>query len=224
MGVLLDNAVEIDIKNKLLNKMRRTKGNRFNLSRRLEAKAELKSISINILSLLCILASTYILAYSEHISADFTRFLSVFITGVSILSLMLSLQSPVSDLARRANEAHSCAREISYIYAKLELSDLSVEDARKKYEEVLNNYKENHSDCDDWKTLYENKKHFSEDAQNIGWCKGVLFYMLSKYVTPVSSFISVIFLFFMWPIMEYSVNFMNYLSLSNAFIHCGTQN
>lgn len=205
-------------KQKLLNKMKRTKNNRFNFSRRLEKKANAKSNATSIISLFCLVVSIYLLAYADDINPQAARFSGVLIAGLSILSMMLSLDKSVSDLQKSSDKAHRCAREVSEVRGHLELDVIDASTARIKYEGILNLYEENHDDCDNWKTLYDNKLDFAEDSKNVGFFKGVIPYFISSnspYLFAV--FCAVVILSVWFIVSHFSPHQESSVSFSFAF-------
>lgn len=209
---------------KLLNRMKRTKSNRFNYAKRLEVKAECKSHTINILSLLSIIVSIYILAYSGDLKPESARFAGVFLAGISVVSLVISLESPVSKLSQRAYDAHKCAREISDIYGQLQSGQLEEQVARQKYELVLSSYDENHGDVDNWKTLFERKSDFPEDAKGITWKRGLALYWLSAYSTVLYAIFGIALVIFVWFLLPVLDSFSTYGSSETASTAAPTQN
>lgn len=171
---------------KLLLRMKRTKSNRFNYAARLSAKANVKSFVLNLITLVSIAISIYLLSYADQLSADSNRLIGAIVAGISVAALIMSLQDPVSELSRRSSEAHRCAREISNLYGKLQHGAIDKASARSEYESILNGY-ENHDEVDNNKTLYERKSDFPEDSSGVYWLKDVLPYHASKYSPAFSA-------------------------------------
>lgn len=192
-------------KEKLLNKMKRTRSNRFNCAKRFSTKAVAKSTAINILSLLCLVASIYLLAYSAEASPGTSRFVGVFIAGLSIVSMMLSLERSVSELQKRADQAHKCGREVSQLYGQLELDVITVSEAREAYEVILNSYDENHDPCDNWKTLYDAPKDFPKDSGGITWWRGSVLSWLSAYSPVIFALFCSMLVIAIWMVISWIV-------------------
>ncbi|TNJ38388.1 SLATT domain-containing protein [Phaeobacter sp. B1627] len=112
--------------------MRVMRGTRFNFSKRLEKKSKVKSFTVNILSVISIFVSVYLLANASGISEVELKRISVTIIGLSLLALWMSLDTPSSDLLRKANDAHQCGREISEIYRAFKYEMVNISDAAKK--------------------------------------------------------------------------------------------
>lgn len=189
---------------KLLDKMKRTKSNRFNFASRLKTQSDIKSVALNYISLISIVLSICLLTYADSISPGAARFFGFMGASVSVASLILSLQNPVSDLARRANDAHRCAREISNLYGKLEFGAIDPTKARIEYEALLNSY-ENHEEIDNKKTLYERSEDFPRDAKGITWSNSVVPYWISAHVTVLSSAVMIAVVVAIWfslPLVE----------------------
>ncbi|WP_156933682.1 SLATT domain-containing protein [Paracoccus sp. J39] len=185
---------------KLLLRMKRTKSNRFNYSKRLARKATVKSLSVNFLSLLCIFASIYLLASPPDAAGAVGIYVSILVTTASVVSLMLSVENPVSELMKRSQQAHQCARDISGLYGKFQAGAIEYKDARNDYESILNAYDDNHDECDNWKTLFENAKDFPGDADGIGWIRGWFLYLMSCYSPAIYTIVCVIAILLTWRI------------------------
>ncbi|WP_105370570.1 SLATT domain-containing protein [Neorhizobium huautlense] len=188
---------------KLLQKMKITKSNRFNYAKRLQAKASVKSTVTNLLSVLSIIVSVYLLAYAGSVSADVSRLIGVFIAGVSVVSLLLSLEQPVSVLAKKASDAHRCGRDISQIYRQLQFEVLQVDAAAARYEEIVSQYEDNHDPIDYLMTLYQYREEIPEKAKAVSWFNGPFMYWLSKYSTVFFTIFCLVLVALIWVVMPY---------------------
>ncbi len=189
-------------RDKLLLRMKRTKSNRFNYAERLRYKAEIKSHTINILSVFVILSGVYFLAYSEGASFETIKLFGFIVTGISVSSIVLSLQNPVSELSRRAADAHRCARDISGLYGILQEGIKRPEEVRAEYEGILNQY-DNHNNIDNWKTLYERKSDFPDDSKEVNWFRGVFLYWASVVSAPISAAAMLVTILLLWRAIIY---------------------
>jgi hypothetical protein len=164
--------------------MRVVRGNRFNFSKRLERKSQVKAFMVNVLSVISIFVSTYLLANASGISEEELKKVSVAIIGLSLLALWMSLDTPSSELLRKATDAHQCGREISEIYRAFKFEMIDISEATKKYEEVLSKYKQNHDQLDRVKTLYDDRGRHSEKSKGLMVYNTIWPYYISCY-SPV---------------------------------------
>lgn len=183
--------------------MKVTKSNRFNYAKRLQAKAAVKSTVTNLLSVLAIVVSVYLLAYAGTVGADVSRLIGVFIAGVSVISLLLSLEQPVAELAKRGNDAHRCGRDISHVYRQLQTKIIEPETAAAQYEEIISRYDDNHDPVDYSMTLYQYKEEMPDKAKSVNWLTGPLRYWLSKYATVFFTLFCLGLVALIWVVMPY---------------------
>lgn len=161
--------------------MRIMRGTRFNFSKRLEKKSKAKSFTVNILTVISIFVSVYLLANASGVSEVELKRISVTIIGISLLALWMSLDTPSSDLLRKANDAHQCGREISEIYRAFKYEMIDISDAAKRYEAVISSYSENHDQLDRAKTLYDDRKKYPGKAKGLTEYNTVWLYYISSY-------------------------------------------
>lgn len=164
--------------------MRVVRGNRFNFSKRLEGKSQVKAFMVNVLSVISIFVSAYLLANASGISEGELKKISVAIIGLSLLALWMSLDTPSSELLRKATDAHQCGREISEIYRAFKFEMIDISAAAKNYEEVLSKYKENHDQLDRAKTLYDDRGRHPEKSKGLTVYNTIWPYYISCY-SPV---------------------------------------
>ena len=145
--------------------MRVMRATRFNFSKRLEKKSKVKNFTVNILSVLSIFISVYLLSNASGISEVGLKRISITIIGLSLLALWMSLDTPSSELSRKAADAHQCGREISEIYRHFKHDIVSMSDAVKSYESVISKYPENHDQLDRAKTLYDDRGKHPDKAK-----------------------------------------------------------
>lgn len=161
--------------------IRIVRGTRFKFSKRLEKKSQVKSFTVNILSVISIFVSTYLLANASGISEEELKRISVIIIGLSILALWMSLDTPPSELLRRANAAHQCGREISEIYRSFKFGIIDISTAVVNYEAILTKYEENHDQLDRAKTLYDDRGKYFEKSKGYTIYNTVWPYYISCY-------------------------------------------
>ncbi|SNZ20928.1 hypothetical protein SAMN06265368_4042 [Cohaesibacter gelatinilyticus] len=171
------------------------------MAKRLEKKADVKSNSMNVLSMFTLFAGVLSLAYSVEISADMAKLVGGFVIGVSALSIYLSHTDPVSRLAEGAFNAHECGREISKIYTKLLNDRLEHAQALELYEEVLSNYDMNHDRCDYYLTIRLEPDLFPDNKKGSNWWNSTFATWLSVvspaiYTTSGLAFIFIILTLF----------------------------
>lgn len=172
-----------DLERKLRTRMKITKSNKFNYAKRLENKTKIKSLTINLLSLLTVISGVYLLAFSIELPPIQVQFIGVFSIGVSIVSIMLSLQGSVQETSKRATDAHRCGREISHVYRQLESKQLDLEKASQKYEEIISKYEDNHDRCDYMKTLWDYKFEMKDekDEKSANIINGIIYSYISSF-------------------------------------------
>jgi hypothetical protein len=161
--------------------MRVMRGTRFNFSKRLEIKSKVKACTVNVLSVISIFVSVYLLANASGISEKELKTISVSIIGVSLLALWMSLDTPSSEIFRKAADAHQCGREISEIYRAFKYDMVDIAHATKSYETVISNYSENHDLLDRAKTLYDDRKKHPDKAMGLTKYNSVWKYYISCY-------------------------------------------
>lgn len=161
--------------------MRVMRGTRFNFSKRLEKKSKVKAFTVNILSVISIFVSVYLLANASGISELELKQISVAIIGLSLLALWMSLDTPSSELLRKATDAHQCGREISEIYRTFKYDMVDISDATKSYETVISKYSENHDQLDRAKTLYDDRGKHPDKAKGFTRYNTVWQYYISCY-------------------------------------------
>lgn len=147
---------------KLCLRMKVTKSNRFNYSRRLNGRVKNLSFSLHTLSFLSILLGVYLLAFSGSLTPGGAQFIGTLSIGVSVVSIIVSQISPAEVDSRKANDAHKCAREISALYRQLETRSIDLVEASEKYEEIVSTYSDNHDDCDFMLTLCSYKEEMKD--------------------------------------------------------------
>ena len=150
------------VKDKLFLRMKITKSNRFNYSRRLNGRVKNLAFSLHTLSFLAILLGVYLLAFSESLTPEGARFIGTLTIGLSVVSIYVSQISPAEVDSRKAGDAHKCAREISALYRHLESGSMDRIEASKKYEEIVSAYEDNHDDCDFMLTLCSYKEELKK--------------------------------------------------------------
>lgn len=136
------------VKEKLLNRMKLTKSNRFNLSKRIGRKSQLKSLSINFITLATLFLGILLLSFPNNISLGEAQLFALIVSGLSLVSIFLSLKDPVEHLTIRSNDAHRCGREISKITRKLESGSINEVEASELYEAIVSSYDDNHDEVD----------------------------------------------------------------------------
>lgn len=176
----------ISDREKLMKRMKITRSNRFNCAKRLENKAFWKSGTISVLSLLSLVAGVYALSNAGGMSASTTQVYGTFLIGVSIVSIIVSLQQPVSEISKRATDAHRCGREISHVYRRLEAHQIDLSDASKEYEDVVSRYEDNHDRCDYLRTVWEYRDEMANQAKDANWFNGVVRSWLSEISPAVA--------------------------------------
>ena len=167
-------------KEKLMKRMKITRSNRFNCAKRLENKAFWKSGTISVLSLLSLVAGVYALSNAGVMSASTTQMYGTLVIGVSVVSIFVSLQQPVSEISKRATDAHRCGREISHVYRRLEAHQIELSDASKEYEDVVSRYEDNHDRCDYLRTVWEYREELPNQARDANWFNGTFRSWLSE--------------------------------------------
>jgi len=165
--------------------MRVMRGTRFNFSKRLERKSKVKAFTVNILSVVSIFVSVYLLANASGISEEELKKISITIIGLSLLALWMSLDTPSPELLRKATDAHQCGREISEIYRAFKYDVIDLSEATKSYETVISKYSENHDQLDRAKTLYDDRGKHPEKAKGFTRYNAVWKYNISCY-SPAS--------------------------------------
>lgn len=176
---------DADLTDKIRRRMKITKSNRFNYAKRLEKKAASKALSISLLSVACVSASIYLLAFADSLDVNVSRLIGFLVASASVYSLILSGQSSATSLARRANDAHRCAREISHLYRKLEVERVDLAETSIRYEKIISSYPENHDRIDLWKTYYEESIE-SKDLV-VGPIKGEVPYWFSCHFSLIAT-------------------------------------
>jgi len=164
--------------------MRVIRSTRFVYSKRMEVKSKVKSFTINTLSVLAIFVSVYLLANASGISALDLKRISITLIGISLLALWMSLDTPPSELSRKAADAHQCAREISEIYRACKYDQIELIKAVECYETILSRYPENHDPLDRANALYNDRRKNPEKAERLTCVNTVWKYNLSCY-SPV---------------------------------------
>lgn len=176
-----DQLNKVSHRDEFIYDMRVVRSTRFNFSKRLERKSNIKAFTVNILSIITIFVSVYLLANASGISELELKKISITIIGLSLLALWMSLDKPASELLRKAADAHQCGREISEIYRAFKYDLINVEDAVDKYEVILSRYTKNHDQLDRKKTLYDDREKHPDKAKGFTRYNTVLPYYLSCY-------------------------------------------
>lgn len=153
---------------KLFSRMKVTKSNRFNYSRRLNGRVKNLSFSLHMLSFFSITLGIYLLAFSNNLTAEVAQFIGTLSIGFSVVSIIVSQISPAEVYARKASDAHKCAREISALYRRLETGSIDLVQASEKYEEIVSTYEDNHDDCDFMLTLCSYKTEMKKLKEEHG--------------------------------------------------------
>ncbi|WP_194138109.1 SLATT domain-containing protein [Salipiger mangrovisoli] len=148
---------------KLCRRMKITKSNRFNYSRRLNGRVRNLSFSLHTLSFLSILLGVYLLAFAVNLTPEGAQLIGTLSIGISVISIVVSQISPAEVDSRKANDAHKCAREISTLYRQLESGSIRLADASKAYEDIVSTYTDNHDNCDFMLTLCS----YKEEMKNL---------------------------------------------------------
>lgn len=203
--------VEISNKNdtakKLCSRMKITKSNRFNYSRRLNGRLKNLSFSLHAISLVSILLGVYLLAFSGSLTPGGAQFIGTFSIGISVVAIIVSQINPVEADSRKANDAHKCAREISALYRQLEAGSIDLAAASKKYEEIVSTYDDNHDECDFMLTLCSYKKEMKDLKAEHGanWFNGSFkTYMSMKgpFIMTCAGIIITVFVFLSTPFVN----------------------
>ncbi|MBU3034252.1 SLATT domain-containing protein [Tritonibacter mobilis] len=168
--------------------MRVMRATRFNFSKRLEKRSKVKAFTVNILSVISIFVSVYLLANASGISEVELKKISVTIIGLSLLALWMSLDTPSPELLRKANDAHQCGREISEIYRAFKYEMINISDAAKKYEAVISKYSENHDQLDRAKTLYDDREKHPRKANGLTKYNTTWLHWVSSYSPALLAF------------------------------------
>jgi hypothetical protein len=189
----------------ILKDMKITKSNRFYQSTRLDKKARVKSIMINIYSFLSLIVSVYLLAYADVTDAETSRFVAFTVVAVSLISLATSLDRPVHELIMQAREAHECGRRISTLYSRLKYEQISAEEAAEQYELVLSSYSSNHDKIDYGCTINQYKSEWPESAKNFNFREVQLSVFLSVYASAIWPVIVSLSLIFVYLVVRYAV-------------------
>jgi hypothetical protein len=161
--------------------MRVVRSTRFNFSKRLEKKSKVKAFIVNILSVISIFVSAYLLANASGISKEELEIISISIIGLSLLALWMSLDTPASELLRKANDAHQCGREISEIYRAFKYDVKDISDSINIYEAILSRYSDNHDQLDRAKALYDDREKYPDKAKGFTRYNTVWRYYISCY-------------------------------------------
>ncbi len=142
----------------LYSKIYKTKGARFLAYKRLQA---INSLSVWAISL----SSIYVISISLVSIKPFTRFsrvdpqyLSLITIFLSILIIVVSVIENAKNYTARAENLHSCGKELSFIYDRIcQIKDLYESDSLAKveihglgqqYEGIIDKYSENHRSID----------------------------------------------------------------------------
>lgn len=176
-----DRLDKLPHRDELIYDMRVMRSTRFNFSKRLEKKSKVKAFTVNILSTISIFISVYLLANASGISELELKRISIAIIGLSLLALWMSLDTPSSELLRRATDAHQCGREISEIYRAFKFDMVEISDATQHYETVISKYSENHDQLDREKTLYDDRGKHPHKAKGLTSVNTVWRYYISCY-------------------------------------------
>lgn len=134
--------------------MWKTKGARFNASRRLRNKSiwSLRTISfLSVYTIAITLSQNYQLFVVTGGIKDFPAFLSILL---SLCILVLSILEGSENYLLRSERLHKCAVEISDLYEALQgkktkkINNKTVRDLSAKYADVLRKCEENHEPVD----------------------------------------------------------------------------
>lgn len=154
---------QIEARNKLLRDMKRTKGVRFNASRRLEAYE--RSVSRNNAYASAAVIVITLLPSFFSLSGFWIAVIALMTVGLSIFILAFTLLHSANNSALKADQFHRCALEVNALRREL-LADLEADVARfaKLYDDILGRYNINHEDVDYDKYRLEHPEEFPEVA------------------------------------------------------------
>lgn len=164
----------------------KTKGSRYNKSRRYKNKNRFSSGCISILTI-------YVLSITI---ADYTKICSLLVSNheivtfltiiLSILILVISLHESSRGYELKAERLYNCGNELTMLYNRLRqisltnsCNDESLNKINTEYEEIISKYRENHDPCDYSLFQAEHYKDF-----NLCWFEAVLIrgkYFISAY-------------------------------------------
>lgn len=162
-------TVPTEATNQLLKEMKRTKGSRFNASKRLEARdisrtrtVAYASVSVIILTLLPVFFSTA--EWLERLVALLTVAMSLVILAFSLLQAQA--QDPV-----KADQFHRCATEINELRRRIRARGSvdvgELENYSREYDGILRRYSINHDDADYDRYRFEHPDEFPETNEDI---------------------------------------------------------
>lgn len=144
-------------RSQLLSRIHKTKGARFAAYDRLTKKHNANGYTVAILSFYVICISIVSLIYSDIIDRNLANFLTFVSVALSILIIILSLLVASQRYDVRANLMHFCGRELLDLYTELKFVeedlDFSLETFRKRYQNIINKYPDNHDNID--RMIYE---------------------------------------------------------------------
>lgn len=176
-----DRLDELPHQDEFIYDMRVVRSTRFNFSKRMEKKSKVKAFTVNLLSVMSLFVSVYLLANASGVSEEELRKISIAIIGLSLLALWMSLDTPSSELSRKAADAHQCGREISEIYRACKYNLVTIFEAIERYETMLSQYPENHDQLDRAKALYDDRAKHPDKAKDLTGLNTVWKYYVSCY-------------------------------------------
>lgn len=166
----------------LLRRVWITKASRFQAHRRLMKKKTLNLYLNTMLSVLLIVISLLTTMLPEKFGANSLKLLAAYTIAASVMSIVLSLMDEKEAAESKAEQLHSCARELTEIYNKYSDNFISSEDAREKakheYQRSLERCPINHDDID-----FEHVRHESPELfdRRKSYAAHIMRYSLNVY-------------------------------------------
>ena len=137
---------------KLLRRMWKTKGIRFDASRRFERKQKAANLSINLLSLYSIIITTCAIVFD--IDVEVRRYIYLASVAIPIFILIISNHEYSKQYGLLSERMRISAQKIQVLYNDLDCqlksnhTDVAVDDVVKKYDEILTDFSEGHENID----------------------------------------------------------------------------
>lgn len=149
----------------------KTKGARFNASRRLILNHYWSAAAVAFLSVYSVVAGVVLLAGS-NLQFNPTG-VSIALIGVSIGILTLSLLESARSYQLRADRHHRCGMELNELYSEVRYASVRGDDSvvpelTRKYHGILQKYEDNHAPADYEMFLAQHSDNFK-----LPWCKVV---------------------------------------------------
>jgi len=138
-------------KAQLLSRMHKTKGARFAAHDRLSKRHYANGYTVSILSFYVICISVGLLIYSKEIDPSLANILTFTSVALSVLIIIISLLVASEKYDVKSTLMHFCGREVLDLYTELKFKEVDssqLEVYRKKYQDIINKYPDNHDELD----------------------------------------------------------------------------